>query len=560
MKIDNKQKVLITLIVIALAYVLWQVYNQFFREPSTPTVVTTPVARPTATTTTTTQQPAATTSETAAQPVAAPTLQSIQTAPKNAIPGETGFTLEAPMNEYQSQYLELVNQYQLLRMRRMIVEEEAGIASARQRIETIDQKLGSAGSTPTSADISGGGDVNNPTGYKLMYIDFQGGQWSATLGKDNRFLEVNSDEVLMDGTRVLNINQQGVVIEQNQAQYLLTFYGTKSLGQAKPIQVDETLAPNNLFIPSSKGKHKMSTITPPLSVKASLAPPAEKSTTTKIVTPIIKKGSTTPTMSPTIPVIPEGAVPKSKITTSPTTVPAIPKTVAPNSQKPVILAPQQNKPSSSVPAIPGAMNTIKIPLKAPETASVTIPMRLAETAKPDPTATIVPSAALQLTGEQKNTDNALQTILNNQQQPVTAESPEKLQQAIAPNNSSLSFAQDEKYLLTIPGNYYVVQIMGSRNQDDLMRLLRQYHLNEQARGFQTYRLDHSWYVLVYGVYKNSQDATTALAQLPSGIQQLKPWVRSVASIHDAIHSGRDKPVKQVTRRQVNPGQGQGISI
>ncbi|MGB6976788.1 MAG: SPOR domain-containing protein [Gammaproteobacteria bacterium] len=571
MKIDNKQKVLITLIVIALAYVLWQVYNQFFRETSAPAPAA--VSAPPAPTPTPAQLAPTEGATPAQQPSAAPSPPSgVQPAPKNAIPAEGGFTLEAPMSEYQNQYLELVNQYQLLRMQRMIEDEKANIASAEARIADINKKISGVAGGPSVTSEMVTGNAANPTGYKLMYIDFQSGQWSATLGKEGRFLEVNIGDILIDGTRVLSINQQGVVVEQNQHQYLLTFFGTKNLGQVKPIELDNTLAPNNLFIPSSKGsKPKMATPTPmisPPSIKASLAPPVEKATETKVVTPLTKpagKAAETKVVKPVnkvappVPTVSLPVVPPSK----PTTVPTIPKKNAPTPSSPAVQmpviptkpAPQQNKSSSSLPPVPGTMNNLKIqpPLRAPETASVAIPMKITA-ASPPPAPVPAPTAALKLTAEQKNTYNALQSMFGDSKPESSAESPEKMQQAITPDtNSPLSFSQDEKYLLTVPGNYYVVQIMGSTNLNDLTRLLRQYHLNDQARGFQTQRLDQNWYVLVYGVYKNNQDATNALTQLPAGIQQLKPWVRSVASIHDAIRLRRDNPGKQVSHRQDNHG-------
>jgi hypothetical protein len=549
MKIDNKQKVLITLIVIALAYVLWQVYSQFFRGPST-AAVPAPATRPVA------ARPAPPAGrsrgeEGAAAPSSSRTLSPVQPAPKNAIPTPGGFTLEAPINDYQNKYLELVNEYQLLRMRRMIVDEEASIASAEERIAKINQTAGRG-----AGELSVTGETTNPTGYKLMYIDFQNGEWNATLSKEGRFLEVNMGDVLIDGARIIQINQQGVVIEKNQNRYLLTFYGTKSLGEVKPVKLDNTLAPSNLFIKSAPAVSVP--MVPSASVKKTSQPPSEKTTKTKVVTPITKTEPSPKTTDGTTTVIKVAPPTRPPAAAPPSAVPAIPnktndkpnnnKTPASTASPPpagmIVIPMKPTQPSSSVPPVPGTTNTSKVqpPLKAPQTANAQPP---ASTAKTAPV-----SSALKLTAEQKNTYNALQSLFGDEKPTSLAESPEKMQQAITPAdpNSPLSFSQDEKYLLTIPGNYYVVQIMGSNNRNDLTRLLREYHLDSQARGFQTHHLDQNWYILVYGVYKNSQDAANAVAQLPSGIQQLKPWVRSVASIHDAIHLRRDVLEKQINRR------------
>ena len=56
--------------------------------------------------------------------------------------------------------------------------------------------------------------------------------------------------------------------------------------------------------------------------------------------------------------------------------------------------------------------------------------------------------------------------------------------------------------------------------------------------FATTHQGGDWYVLVTGIYPDKPSARAALARLPRAIRRNGPWMRSLASIHQAIQARR----------------------
>lgn len=234
MALDKRQKVLLPLVVIAFAYVGWQLYSMLVTQnaPPAPTVSTTKklVAsqqeNTQRSTNPTTQQSTATASEssTAATATTATTPPSFN---NNRPPAASTATKE------QTQYLKLLNQYQLLKMKHMLLDEEVAIASAKQKIADLNNqtsKLG--GSVDFSSDIDGMDGSSNDLqantdagNYAVVYIDRQNGQWNATLNNRGHFEEATIGSVLSDGSKVVSIDSTGAVLKQGDQMLKLTFSG-----------------------------------------------------------------------------------------------------------------------------------------------------------------------------------------------------------------------------------------------------------------------------------------------------------------------------------------------
>lgn len=71
--------------------------------------------------------------------------------------------------------------------------------------------------------------VDSSSNYQLMYVDYENSQWTATLNRNGRVLEVQKDTLLSDGSDVMKIDQSGVVINQKGKTYLINFYGTEPI-------------------------------------------------------------------------------------------------------------------------------------------------------------------------------------------------------------------------------------------------------------------------------------------------------------------------------------------
>ena len=94
----------------------------------------------------------------------------------------------------------------------------------------------------------------------------------------------------------------------------------------------------------------------------------------------------------------------------------------------------------------------------------------------------------------------------------------------------------EDWLLKQAPNHYTVQILGVRDEAALLAFVESvtFPSGLTIAYFETYHRESSWYPLLCGIYPNSQKAQLAIKKLPPEIQQLSPWVRSMASVQSAI--------------------------
>jgi septal ring-binding cell division protein DamX len=513
MAIERKQKILIVLIIVALLYVLWQVYDLFganwFKsntsQPLAPPAIAqiAPIdtsreklvtaAPSTNTTTMSVDKPNTTLVD--AKPTAAVDTAAVDTAPVSITPTSSTAaarvaasntvpitTIDNPSNFYvnqnQAAYLQLVNQYQLLKMQRMVVDEQAAIAQAKQQIakEGIDVSL------PTVATDSSG---SNSSDYKLMYIDHQNNQWAATLSKMGQYFEVTPGMQLLDGTQVLAITQQGVTLKEGSQKLFLNFFGSAPMSDTKS-------APSNPPLLPEHEQQALQNMKPKFSAPVAAMPSTE--------TAIEQLPSN-------IPAIPE------KVTPSIAKAPA--KTLVP--AKPAI---PQVKPSAGVPIIKG--NAKPVNANAPaktvitDTISKQTTIETAETTLKPVEETPAVAKSVPLTAQQTETYNKVQNI-------VTSQKPAQ----------AISYTSDEQKILNTPRSHYTLQFSSGRDEQGLKDFAQQYKL-QNTFIVRTLYLRKTWYILITGDYDNYVEAQKALADLSKSEKALRPWIRPLANIQDAI--------------------------
>lgn len=85
----------------------------------------------------------------------------------------------------------------------------------------------------------------------------------------------------------------------------------------------------------------------------------------------------------------------------------------------------------------------------------------------------------------------------------------------------------------LPPGFFAVQLVAVQTK----AALEQYAERERLRNMSAARVERDgelFYVLLLGVYETRARAEQAAANLPAEFQQFSPWVRSVASLQEAI--------------------------
>lgn len=452
----QKQKILLTLIIIIIAIIAWQFYSKFFTNipllsslaPKTNSNLTVPslsLEKP---------APSSVPPAPIAQNANTATLTSLMPSLRHSQPTEGLAAPEFNVNE-QEIYAKLNNKYLLLKMQRQLAQEQADLLAARLKIVELNQQL----------NKSVTGQVYC-SGYQLIDIDCQTNK-AILLNKTGQLLEVSEGTILKDQTKVLKVDPDSVLMQQGTTTYRLNFYNAilvKPAPSEAPVS-SGTAAPS----PSSQGDN--------VSTTTQQSVPANKP-------PIVKK---TLQQTKTNPI-------KTKIATVKT------------NNSPLVKKPVVSTSAVVVPPVVSTNNTTDVKEPIPP---VSQNVAVSSNDNPPPLITM-PRQPLALSSEPKNNEQNKSTIkvLN----------------------------KDELHLLTLPQTYYTLQIYGSYKLADLSQLAKRNKIEKNIYVFHTYYLGRDWYVLVYGIYKTEKEATVAITSLPHRIKNLKPWVRTLGSVQDAIKS------------------------
>ncbi|WP_455218154.1 SPOR domain-containing protein [Kaarinaea lacus] len=124
-------------------------------------------------------------------------------------------------------------------------------------------------------------------------------------------------------------------------------------------------------------------------------------------------------------------------------------------------------------------------------------------------------------------------------EPATTPVPENTEEVSTESESSpgtrtSDYSEHEKWILEQPESNFTVQLIATGNQVDLKRFIDENNLSESAVYYRTTRKNKDWYTLVQGSFDSPTAARASIAELPGNIQSLKPWVKPIAGVQEAL--------------------------
>ncbi len=131
-------------------------------------------------------------------------------------------------------------------------------------------------------------------------------------------------------------------------------------------------------------------------------------------------------------------------------------------------------------------------------------------------------ALMQLNDENKNED----IEITNSPLPIT-ESKEKIE---ITNN----FKKDINWLVNQEPEKYVLQLISAIKEETIKNYLEFFDNDDQIIGFSAPVYGKKRYILVYGLYDDSDLARAEIEKLPQKAREIKPWVRTVKSIKELL--------------------------
>jgi len=94
--------------------------------------------------------------------------------------------------------------------------------------------------------------------------------------------------------------------------------------------------------------------------------------------------------------------------------------------------------------------------------------------------------------------------------------------------------QDASWLLQQNSQNWTMQLLGAREPVTLLKFAQANHLSANAAWYKTWLSSRPYYVMVYGSYGSRDIARESINRLPPKLRSLKPWVKSMKSVQQAL--------------------------
>ena len=94
------------------------------------------------------------------------------------------------------------------------------------------------------------------------------------------------------------------------------------------------------------------------------------------------------------------------------------------------------------------------------------------------------------------------------------------------------------WLLSLPPEGYTLQLLGSRYEKTLRAFVRRHGLESMTAYYRTRHKGGEWFVLLYGLYTDRDEASVAVGTLPPAVRKNAPFPRTIQSVQKAIREGR----------------------
>lgn len=255
MNMDKRQKIIAGFLVLAVVVLAWQVYDLLGDGSGS-------------------------------VPVSIGTVSSVKQTdnPAQVMKSKSIEPAQPQVSADQQQYMKLVNEYQMLQMQNMIAQTQASIAKARaETAESIAKLDDLSGSDANIVDLGLSSSNTTTAGnYELIYTGQENGQWTATLKKGGQFNDVTTGSVLPDGTKIISVDDNGVVLVQDKIKKLLTFNGMTTIAAQTPA------APKKVnVVKKTVAETKPVVVTAPKPTTVAKPPVVEKAPTVSV--PVLPK-------------------------------------------------------------------------------------------------------------------------------------------------------------------------------------------------------------------------------------------------------------------------------
>lgn len=397
-------------------------------------------------------------------------------------------------NPNQQKYLELVAEYQMTQIKRMIAEDNEAIAVAHYNAAQALYKIGQLTSNFNIGRLSSVDDqnVSFTNDYELIYSGETNHQWTATLKKNSQLIDVTTGTVFPNGDKILLVDDKGVLIQQGKIQKLITFNGVKILTKDsekntgnQQNNLEHTVSPekiSNIIGNKEAVKATETTALPILGKDISIKQPT--SLQSKQLNKLNDKNVNDSTEH-------------SRATASTT------KVTKPDN---LSSAPVKNEASKTTPLTLTAAK-IEATNTSSMLSSTPVPIALAKPAD-NINAVAGATVVMKAVNNSKQLSKISEQTLNNNKNVV----------------KSVQAKED------VAKNIYTIQIIADKDLNAIETFISHNHLSNKTKVIKTQRNNQNWYIATYGQYSSIIEAQDALEDLPYAVRYWHPFIKNVNDI------------------------------
>ena len=451
-----------------------------------------------------------------------------------------------PLATGQRAYLHMVNQYELAKMKRRLLEERAAIAAAQHRIATLNKEtrqIDDSVSTDDSVYDDSAVSSHHSVSYVLSYVGRQHGEWTATLNRNGHYYEVQAGSLLSEGEKVLAISRRGVTIQAHDERERVTFDGTEVIPtkapvlktSAHPIKALKTVLQDKPPADLEGQARRALMAAGMLSTQKMPSTHAKKTILSTQESRLKEKMDSANKLATTI----AAEVQKKHSDT-------IMPTQDSATKKPTVVAPKsindQLKAASSSIALKKKMLTAKNQAdkahlskgkRADIKKSPIVFSAVTDTVK---VSNVASRHVLKKTIPAKPSSPGSLPSIKKHSLNRTAQKNQATSNRIsaAPRHTAMRYSQDEGRLLDLPKNSLTIQLIGSYHPDIVENFAIANDLGNRAIQVYVTNRGKKWYMLFYGDYQTKKAAQAALRDLPPNLTPEHPWVRRLSTLQYKI--------------------------
>ncbi len=589
MTLTLRKKLLIPVLIAALALLLWQIYHIFadtgyqYSSTATTTVVNktaVPVnvlaaAAKTAELNKSAQSPLESSNATEKNNDNNKSVESVKAQPQQQA---------NTINQAQQNYLQLVREYQNAQMKRLIAQDYEAIAlSNRNAAQAMSQTKTFHVATTAESEFKQNNKPAKATGndtYELVYTGEQAGHWNATVRFNDKLLDIEQGSVLANGEQVQTINQNEVVLSKQDTQTHISFYGVRTVKAEQPDVAANTASAqqataskelsspsteaNNEKLEQSMAKSLNDSATSAKKIETAVAVPAateavapEKSMiAAAVVTPLVlEKPVTTPGVKSIVAEKHEVAA----IIVKPAVAPTIAeKTETSELLKAEALVKTAEADIKSEFSSPTIIHTEKAPLSevaivTAEQLKTTKPLiEVVHAKKREQTIEQAPSkvikhekiiAHVKIHKQEVHAADKAKPVIKVAAKEIHVHKAHKSKQEVVQQAKNVKhhqakpardYSTAEKILLKRNNHFYTIELLRSEHLKTAQNYIQTNRISDKAYYYQQTQHGKHYYVVVYGQYPTAQATLAAIAELPIQLQRWAPELKANAAVKHEI--------------------------